>query len=126
MEEQAPAGGMPAEVTRSLSTVWKRYAASRPADVETRIIGNRVLCVVRDAVGDFQLGLSSQEATDGAARDLTSYRREASAAVAKATHRRVLAFVSDHDAKSDTATEIFLLDGDPRPAEMGTAGWIAR
>ena len=26
MEEEAPAGGMPAEVTRPLGTVWKRYA----------------------------------------------------------------------------------------------------
>ena len=126
MEEQAPAGGMPEEVTRSLSAVWKRYAASRPEDVETRIVGNRVLCVLRDAVGDFEQGLSAQEGTDDGARDLISYRRDASAAVARATHRRVLAFISDHDAKSGTATEIFLLDGDLRSAQMGTAGWIAR
>ncbi len=126
MDEEAPTGGMPAEVTRSLSAVWKRYSATRPPAVETEIRGNKVRCVLHDAVGDFELGLSAQDAADGAARDLTSYRREASAAVAKATHHRVLAFISEHDAKTDTATELFLLDRDPKPAPMGDAGWIAR
>jgi uncharacterized protein YbcI len=126
MEQETPTGGMPAEVTRSIGAVWKRYAATRPAVIETDISGNRVRCVLRDAVSEFELGLSSQDETDGALRDLTSYRREASAAIAKATHHRVLAFISDHDEKTDTATELFLLDRDPRPAAMGTAEWIAR
>jgi hypothetical protein len=126
MEGETPTGGMPAEVTRSIGAVWKRYAANRPDNVETRISGNKVLCVLHDAVGDFELGLSEQDETEGTARDMTSYRREASAAVAKATHRRVLAFISEHNAKTDTATELFLLDGESRAAEMGTPGWIAR
>lgn len=128
MDEEAPTGGMPEEVTRSLSAVWKRYATARPDAVETQISGNRVRCVLRDAVGDFEQGLSSQEETDGAVRDLISYRRDAAKAVAKATHRRVLAFISDHDVKTDTATEIFLLERDPRSSSsaMGTEGWIAR
>lgn len=126
MEEEAPSGGMPAEVTRSLSAVWKRYAANRPETVETEISGNRVRCVLRDAVGDFELGLSAQDDGDGAVRDMTTYRRDASAAVARATHRRVLAFISEHDAETDTATELFLLDRGPASAPMGTAGWIAR
>jgi hypothetical protein len=126
MEEEAPTGGMPAEVTRSLGAVWKRYAATRPAGMETVIQGNRVECVMRDAVADFELGMAAQDQADGKVRDLTTYRRDASAAVAKATHHRVLGFISEHDAKTDIATEVFLLDRDPRPSQMGTEKWIAR
>jgi hypothetical protein len=125
MEETAPDGGMSAEVTRSLSAVWKRYSATRPTNVETEIDGSKVRCVLRGAVGDFELGMSEQAEDDGA-RDMTSYRRDASAAVSRATHRRVLAFISKHDADTDTATEVFVLDRDTRSAPMGTEGWIAR
>lgn len=115
------------KITRSLADVWRRYAANRPAQAETQISGRVVRCTITDGVGDFEAGMAEHLAEDGdAVRDVTGYRREASAAVAKATGRRVMAFVSKHDAKTDVATETFVLDASLTPVRMGEEGWIAR
>jgi len=115
--EAAGRAGLPAEISSSLAIVWKRFSGSRPADVATVVDGTRVACVMRDSVGEFNRAIADGEADeDGPPRPVTTvsrYEREAIEAVAKATRRRVLAFVSDHDAKSDAAKEVFILDRPP-------------
>jgi uncharacterized protein YbcI len=126
-EETSPAADIPAEVTRSLATVWKNYAAERPEDAETEISGDVVRCVLRGAVASFEEGMAAQPDGDGEfRRDLNTYRRDAAKAVTRVTHRRVLAFISKHDAKTDVATEVFILDDTRRRAPMGTEGAIVR
>jgi uncharacterized protein YbcI len=109
---------LPARISSSLALVWRRYAGQRPTSVETAIVGTRISCVLADSVQGFDQGMAASELDDagrtGPAPTLASYRREAIEAVAKATRQRVMAFVSDHDAKSDVATEVFILDGPPR------------
>ena len=72
---------------------------------------------MNDAVADFDAGLdvaSTQEIETGGRRlTMYTFRREAMEAVTRITHRRVLAFVSDHDAKTNTATETFIIDSPP-------------
>lgn len=128
-DETSPPADLPTEVTRSLTALWKRYAIERPAEAETEISGSVVRCVLHGAVENFEKGMAAQadDDRDGkSARDVTTYRRDAAAAVSKATHKRVLAFISDHDAKTDVATEVFVLDGSLRNAPMGSEGAIAR
>jgi uncharacterized protein YbcI len=111
------AAGLPADISSSLATVWKQYAGERPAEVHTEIRGTRVACVLKSAVQGFNDGMVAAEAADSepGARVLTeqTYRRDVSQAVGRATKRRVMAFVSDHDAKTDVATEVFILDLPP-------------
>ena len=126
-DAQNPPVTLPVKVIRSLADVWRRYAASRPSQAHTEISGRVVRCTIPDGVKDFELGMAELVAADGEdARDLTSYRREATAAVAKSTGRRVMAFVSKHDAKTNDATETFVLDASVSPVPMGEEGWIAR
>jgi hypothetical protein len=115
--QTTPSPGLPAEVTASLRSVWRKYAAESPEEAETQIRGRVVRCVLQDAVSEFDKGMTAAAELDDdeAARRLTPnrYRREASAAVARVTKRRVMAFVSDHDADTDVATEVFILESPP-------------
>jgi len=114
------AGEMPADISSSLGSLWKQYSGERPADIQTVIRGTKIACVLKDAVGGFAASLSlaaaDETAPDPDARELTSsnYRHDAIQAVARVTHRRVMAFISDHDEKTDVATEVFIVDSPPR------------
>jgi uncharacterized protein YbcI len=107
---------LPAEISDSLAVVWRRYAGRRPTDVETVVRGNRICCVLKDSVRGFEEGLAAVESGGEGkpARTIAQYRREAVDAVTRASRRRVMAFVSDHDPDSDVATEVFILDRPPR------------
>jgi uncharacterized protein YbcI len=112
-----PQSGLPAEIGNSLAMVWRRYVGRRPSSVETTVNGTRVACLVRDSVHDFDVAMTAgevdAEGTSPAIPTVAGYEREAIKAVANVTRRRVVAFVSDHNAKSDTAKEVFLLDRPP-------------
>jgi Na+-translocating membrane potential-generating system (MpsC) len=116
--EVAQPKGMAASVSASLASVWSAYAGERPTDVETVIAGTRVACVIKDAVHGFDAGIAASVDPESAEdpRRLTAwtYRNAAIAAVSRTTKRKVLAFMSKHDAKTDTATEVFILDLPPR------------
>ena len=106
------------EITKSFGSVWRRYSDEQPSDAQTEVDGNVVRCVLTDAVGGFNKGMTpaATEEDPSPERPLTeaSYRRDAIAAVARTTRRRVLAFVSDHDAKTGVAREVFILEPERR------------
>jgi hypothetical protein len=120
------ATGLRAEVSGSLGSVWKQYTGERPADAATEISGNRVKCVLTAPVGKLADRLADGSPTDGAqdGRRLTesTFRRDAMAAVKKASQRKVVAFISHHDAKTGVATELFLLERPPQGAITDPAG----
>jgi uncharacterized protein YbcI len=106
--------GLPADVSSSLGSLWKQYSGERPTDIETNIQGTRIACVLKDAVQGFDdnLAVVAAAGVDPEVRQLTSktYRHDAIQAVTRVTRRRVMAFVSDHDAKTGIATEVFIED----------------
>jgi hypothetical protein len=106
--------GLPAEITKSLVSLWTQYAGNSPTRAQTEIRGNVVTCVLVDAVGDFNLSMIGPQAGDTVrgVGQLTpaAYKREAVAAVVKATRQRVESFVSSHDRDTDVATEVFTLE----------------
>jgi hypothetical protein len=108
-----------AEVTRSLTSLWTRYAGKAPTNGRTEIRGNVVTCVLADAVGDFNRSMIDRSmiapqtgATVSGVGKLTpaAYKQEAVAAVVRVTRQRVASFVSSHDRDTDVATEIFTLE----------------
>jgi uncharacterized protein YbcI len=117
-----------AELTRSLASLWTRYAGKPPTNGRTEIHGNVVTCVLDDAVGDFNRSMIAPQARDTVrgVRRLTpaAYEREAVEAVVRVTRQRVASFVSDHDPGTDVATEMFTLEpslsrGAPRAERRG-------
>ncbi len=108
--------GVRGDVSSSLASVWRNYAGERPADIETRISGTHVTCVLKGAARRFDEGMAAAAAEhDGEGRRLTvaTFRNDAINAVNRATRRKVMAFVSKHDTKTDVATELFILDRPP-------------
>ena len=115
-----------AALTKSLTSLWTRFAGVRPSGAWTEIRGNVVTFVLADAVADFNRNMVARgRDSAGAIGQLTpsAYKREAVAAVARVTRQRVASFVSSHDQDTDVATEVFTLEpslarGAP-PAERG-------
>jgi Na+-translocating membrane potential-generating system (MpsC) len=113
----AQAHGLPAQITRSIGTLWTRYAGQQPTDVRTELRGDVVTCVLVDAVGAFDKRLTAPSA-HGRSRDaephvLASYKAEAVKTIVRLTRQRVSSFVSSHDRTTDVATEIFTLEPPP-------------
>ena len=106
--------GLPAELTRSLVSLWTRYAGKPPTNARTDFHGNVVTCVLADGVGDYNKGMAASQTRDTVAGigKLTpaAYKREAVATVVRLTHQRVASFVSSHDRDTDVATEVFTLE----------------
>jgi len=112
-----------AEVSRSLISLWTRYAGTAPTDARTEIRGNVVTCVLADGVGDFNRAMIAPQVGDtplGVGKlTAATYKREAVAVVTRLSRQRVASFVSSHDCDTDVATEIFTLEpsfgrGSPR------------
>jgi hypothetical protein len=106
--------GLPAEITKSLVSLWTQYAGNSPTRAQTEIRGNVVTCVLVDAVRDFNLSMIAPQGGDtvrGVGK-LTpaGYKRDAIAAVVGATKQRVASFLSSHDRDTDMATEVFTLE----------------
>jgi len=110
-----------ADLTKSFVLLWTQYAGKPPTDARTEIRGNVVTCVLADGVGDFNRSMIASQAHDtvggvgvgvGGVGELTAaaYKRDAVAAVVRATHQRVASFVSSHDRDTDVATEVFTLE----------------
>ena len=109
--------GLPAQITRSLSSLWTRYAGDPPSDVRTELRGDIVTCVLVDAVDAFDKGLarpSVQEGHGDGSPTLAGYKSEAVQTVVRLTRQRVTSFVSSHDRETDVATEVFTLEPPPR------------
>jgi Na+-translocating membrane potential-generating system (MpsC) len=107
-------GGLPAELTKSLVSLWTQYAGKAPSRARTEIRGSVVTCVLVDAVGDYNRSMGAQQTGDtvrGVGK-LTpaAYKRDAVAAVVRLTRQRVASFVSSHDRDTDVATEVFTLE----------------
>jgi hypothetical protein len=116
--ESPQEAALPEEITKSMVSVWKRYSDESPSGARTEIEGDVVRCVLEGAVGDFNKRMTAAQSEGGPEPDhpLTpaSYRRDATGAIARVTRRRVLGFVSDHDATTDIAREVFMLEPRPR------------
>jgi uncharacterized protein YbcI len=102
------------EIGRSLASVWTRYFGARPEQAETQLGDSVVRWVLADGTRQFEEGMSAEpdeSEPERAPRTLAGYKRDTSAAVSKATHRKVVAMMSSHDAKTGVATETFILEG---------------
>lgn len=108
-----PPSGLPAELTKSLVSLWTKYAGKAPSSARAEVRGNVVTCVLVDAVGDYNEAIAQRtgDTVQGVGKlNPAEFKREAVAVVVRLTRQRVASFVSSHDRDTDVATEVFTLE----------------
>jgi hypothetical protein len=101
------------EIGASLASVWARYVGARPTSASVDFDGSTVRWAVDGGTNEFEEAMATPETEaggDGPPRTTLGYARETSAAVSKATHRRVSARLSEHNKETGVATETFILE----------------
>jgi hypothetical protein len=105
------------EISASLSSVWARYAGSRPADARVVIEGTVVRWTLPEGKADLETGMNAtNEGLDAGqpAKTLPGYERETSAVVSRATRCPVRARITKQNAQTGAATETFILEAPTR------------
>jgi hypothetical protein len=115
-QEQASPEGAPEsdptsdQIARSLGSVWQRFAGHRPKSTTVEIETNVVRCVIEEGTPDPVTDGPETVGEPGASPDSPSFGYNATAAITRATGRRVIAFIPKRDEKTHTATQTFILD----------------
>jgi hypothetical protein len=109
--EKQPKPELSDELRRSLGSIWQRHAGGRPSAATIEISGNVVTFVMVDAVS-----AAPEPAEDGSAPDEAlspdsgDYKLDVIAAVTRITGRRVRGFIPKRNAKTDVATDTYILE----------------
>src|SRR3954462_6606609 len=115
-QERAP-GSLAAAISNLIVKLFAEYTGRGPNKARTTIRENVVLCVTQNTMTKGERRLVDA----GEAKAVVSIRRKFQttmrddlvAGVETLTNRKVLSFMSDHDADHASAAEVFVLDGPP-------------
>jgi uncharacterized protein YbcI len=117
-ETQARApNSLTAAISNLIVRLFSEYTGRGPNKARTTIRENVVLCVTQNSMTKGERRLVEE----GEAKAVVSIRRKFQttmrddlvAGIETLTNRKVLSFMSDHDADHDYAAEVFVLDGPP-------------
>jgi hypothetical protein len=106
--EQRSEAAATTQIARSLGSLWQRVAGTRPRSTSIEMGTDTIRCVIEEGAPDSAPG--EHDETLESAR----FRHDASAAVRRATGRRVVAFIAERDGQTGTSRQTFILD---RPRE---------
>ena len=113
--------GAEREISHAMVGLYKEYIGRGPKQTRTTITDDLVVCVLTDNMTKAERML----AEEGDNPDFVSELRrafqgvladEAKQAVAAATGREVISFLSDHDTTNDIAVELFILKSEETEA----------
>jgi uncharacterized protein YbcI len=113
-QERAP-GSLAAAISRHIVRLFSEYTGRGPTKARTTIRDNVVVCITQDSMTKAERRL----AQEGEGDLVVTIRRKSQATMREdlgielLTSRKVLSFLSDHDAQNDYAAETFILDGPP-------------
>ena len=82
-------------LSRQLGTLWANHTGGKSSSVDTALQDNVVRCTIADA---------------GEKIETAAYRDEAMATISSIMGLKVQGFIAKHDAKTDVATETFILE----------------
>ena len=99
-------------INRSIGSVWQRHTGARPDAISTEIGADKVRCVIEGSDDSAPAEEADAEPAADAPVLLTvsAHRNESIESVRRATHRRVVGFISKRDEKAGTSTQTFILD----------------
>jgi uncharacterized protein YbcI len=123
IEERTP-GSLSASISNHVVRLFAEYTGRGPTRARTTIRDNVVVCITEDTMTKAERRLTQEG--EGALvvtvrrRFQSTMRDDLVGGVELLTGRRVVAFLSDHDAGADMAAEVFVLDGSSRLPEAPT------
>jgi len=111
------AGSLNADISRLIVRLVAEYTGRGPTKARTTIRDDTVICVTQDNMTKAERRLASEGETDLVVtirrKFHTTMRDDFIGGIELLTGRKVLSFMSDHDADNDYAAEVFILDGPP-------------
>jgi uncharacterized protein YbcI len=111
------AGSLSADISTLVVRLFAEYTGRGPTKARTTIRDDTVTCVTQDTMTKAERRLVAEGETDLVVtirrKFQTTMREDLVGGVELLTGRKVLSFMSDHDADHDYAAEVFILDGLP-------------
>jgi uncharacterized protein YbcI len=125
-----PADSLPAAISRHVVRLFAEYTGRGPTKARTTIRDTLVVCLTEDTMTKAERRLV-QEGEDALVVTIrrkfqTTMRDDLIGDVEMLTGRKVLSFMSDHDANHDYAAEVFVLDGPRRRPRKQAARTVLR
>jgi uncharacterized protein YbcI len=116
-QERRTHGSMAAAISRHVVRVVSEYTGRGPTKARSSIRDNVVVCVTVDNMtkGEHHLVAAGEgDAVVAIRRKFqTTIKEDLVGGIEMLTGRKVVSFMSDHDAENDHAVEAFILDGPP-------------
>ena len=110
-------GSLSADISRLVVRLVAEYTGRGPTKARTAIRDDTVICVTQDNLTKAERRLAAEGETALVVtirrKFQTTMRDDLVGGVELLTGRKVLSFMSDHDADNDYAAEVFILDGPP-------------
>jgi len=128
--DQRTPGSLAAAISRHVVRLVAEYTGRGPTKARTTIRDNLVVCMTEDNMTKAERRLAEEGEGELVVtirrRFQTTMRDDLVSGIELLTGRKVVSFLSDHNAETDHASEVFVLDGpphvsDPLPAEDGAA-----
>jgi len=116
-QDRVPRGPLGAAISKQVVRLYSEYTGRGPTRVRTTIRENVVVCIAHGSMtkGERRLVEAGEAATVVSIRRKfqTTMQDDLTGAVEMLTGRKVISFLSDHDAMTDHAAEVFVLDDEP-------------
>lgn len=118
---QAPTldGELLAAISNLVVGIYADRLGRGPTRARSYIANDVVICLMEDTMQKAERTLLECGATDTLADVRSRYqevmRRELCEGIERLTHRHVRAFISGNNSDPDICSELFVLDGPPRP-----------
>ena len=110
-------GSLSADISRLVVRLVADYSGRGPTKARTTIRDDTIICVTQDNMTKGEHRLVDKGETDLVVTIRRKYqstmREDLVGGIELLTGRKVLSFMSDHDADHDYAAEVFILDGPP-------------
>ena len=111
-------GSLAAAISNLIVRLFAEYTGRGPTKARTSIRDDVIVCITQDNLTKGERRLTEE----GEGGTVVSIRRKFQttmcddlvAGVEVLTNRKVVSFLSDHDADHDYAAEVFVLDGPPQ------------
>jgi hypothetical protein len=97
------------EIARSLGAVWHRFSGHRPKTMSVEVTKDAVRCEIDEGPPEAAVE-GDAEAVDGPGVGSRRFDYDVTAAVARVTGQRVIAFIPKRDKKTQIVKQTYILD----------------